>query len=51
MRLPFFIARRYFFARRGTFIRFITLISILGVAIGVFALIIALSISNGLRIR
>ncbi len=47
MRLPFFIARRYFFARRGTFIRFITLISILGVAIGVFALIIALSISNG----
>jgi lipoprotein-releasing system permease protein len=47
MRLPFFIAKRYFFARKGTFIRFITLISILGVAIGVFALIIALSISNG----
>jgi lipoprotein-releasing system permease protein len=47
MRLPLFIAKRYFFARKGTFIRFITLISILGVAIGVFALIIALSISNG----
>lgn len=47
MRLPYFIAKRYFLAQRGTFVRFITIISIIGVAIGVFALIIALSISNG----
>lgn len=47
MRLPFFIAKRYFKAREGAFINFITIISILGVAVGVAALIIALSISTG----
>ncbi len=47
MRLPFFIAKRYFFSRKGAFINFITVISILGVAVGVAALIIALSISTG----
>lgn len=47
MRLSFFIAKRYFFSRKGAFINFITIISILGVAVGVAALIIALSISTG----
>ncbi|MFB3852186.1 MAG: ABC transporter permease, partial [Acidobacteriota bacterium] len=47
MRLPFFIARRYFLSRKGAFINFITIISVLGVAVGVAALIIALSISTG----
>lgn len=47
MRLPFFISKRYFFSRKGAFVNFITIISILGVAVGVAALIIALSISTG----
>lgn len=47
MRLPFFIAKRYFFSKKGAFINFITIISVLGVAVGVAALIIALSISTG----
>lgn len=47
MRLSFFIAKRYFLSRKGAFINFITIISILGVAVGVAALIIALSISTG----
>jgi lipoprotein-releasing system permease protein len=47
MRLSFFIAKRYFLSRKGAFINFITIISVLGVAVGVAALIIALSISTG----
>jgi lipoprotein-releasing system permease protein len=48
MRLPLFIAKRYLFARnKGAFISFITFISIMGVSVGVAALIIALAISNG----
>ncbi|MCX7830130.1 MAG: ABC transporter permease [Acidobacteria bacterium] len=47
MRLPLFIAKRYFLSRKGSFINFITIISVLGVAVGVAALIIALSISTG----
>ena len=49
-RLPyeFFIARRYLRSRRKTgFINLITYISILGVTIGVAALIIVLSVMNG----
>ena len=49
-KLPFevFIARRYLRARRKTgFINLITYISIGGVAIGVAALIIVLSVMNG----
>lgn len=44
----FFIARRYLKSRRKTgFINLITYISIIGVAIGVAALIIVLSVMNG----
>jgi lipoprotein-releasing system permease protein len=44
----FFIASRYLFSRNSSgFIHFITLISILGVSLGVAALIIATSIMNG----
>lgn len=52
MYLPyeFFIARRYLKARSKTgFINLVTYISILGVAIGVAALIIVLSVMNGLE--
>jgi lipoprotein-releasing system permease protein len=48
--LPYegFIARRYLAAKRKTgFINLITYISVLGVAIGVAALIIVLSVMNG----
>ena len=48
MPYEFFIARRYLRARRKTgFINLITYISILGVTIGVAALIIVLSVMNG----
>ncbi len=48
MSYEFFIARRYFKSKRKTgFVSFITYISILGVTIGVAALIIVLSIMNG----
>ncbi len=50
MKLPYelFIARRYLQSRRKSgFINLITYISILGVAIGVAALIIVLSVMNG----
>lgn len=48
MRLPFFIARRYFFSRRNTTaVNIITLISVLGYAVGAFALIVLLSAMNG----
>ncbi len=46
----FFIARRYLKARSKTgFINLVTYISIMGVAIGVAALIIVLSVMNGLE--
>jgi lipoprotein-releasing system permease protein len=45
-----FIARRYLRARRKeTVISVITVISILGVAVGVMALVIALAVNNGFR--
>ena len=50
MKLPFelFVARRYLRARQRTgFINIITYISIIGVTIGVAALIIVLSVMNG----
>lgn len=48
MRLPLFIARRYFFSRRNTTaVNIITLISVLGYAVGAFALIVLLSAMNG----
>jgi lipoprotein-releasing system permease protein len=48
LRLPLFIARRYFFSRRNTTaVNIITLISVLGYAVGAFALIVLLSAMNG----
>jgi len=50
MAFEFFIARRYLTARRKqAFISVITLISVLGIAIGVAALIIAISLITGFQ--
>lgn len=50
MNLPFFIARKYFLSRKKrSFINFISLISMLGVGIGLSALIVILSVFNGLE--
>ena len=50
MNFPFFIARRYFFSRKNTnVINIISFISILGVAVGSFALIVILSVFNGME--
>jgi lipoprotein-releasing system permease protein len=50
MRFEFFIAARYLRARRRqAVVGFITVISVIGVAAGVAALIIALAITNGMR--
>ena len=49
-RFEFFIANRYLRARRKeAVISIITLISILGVTVGVMALVIALAVTNGFR--
>lgn len=49
MNLPFFIARRYFLSRRKkNFINIISLLSMAGVAFSTAALIIVLSVFNGL---
>ena len=48
MNLPFFIARRYLFARKShNVINIISAISAVGMAIGTAALIIVLSVYNG----
>lgn len=50
MRLTFFIARHYFFSKKSTnVINIISLISVIGIAIGTMALIVILSIFNGLE--
>jgi lipoprotein-releasing system permease protein len=52
MSVVFFVGRRYLVARRRqAFISLITVISTLGVAVGVMALIIALAISTGFTTR
>ena len=51
MRMPFelFVALRYLFSRRKqTFIYIISIMSILGVALGVGALVVVLGVYNGL---
>ena len=49
MRLEFFVARRYLFSKRKqAFIYVISLMSVLGVALGVAALVIVLGVYNGL---
>ncbi len=48
MNLPFFIAKRYFFSRKiANVIHLISLISLIGVTVGSFALIVVLSVFNG----
>lgn len=48
MNLPFFIARRYFFSKRNTSaVNIITGISVMGYAVGAFALMVLLSALNG----
>jgi lipoprotein-releasing system permease protein len=50
MNLPFFVAKRYFIARKKTsFISLISWISMLGVCVGTMALVIVLSVFNGLE--
>ena len=49
MNLPFFVARRYLFARkRKTIINVISWISLIGIAVGSMALIVVLSVYNGI---
>ena len=48
MNLPFFIAKRYFFSRKiANVIHLISFISLIGVTVGSFALIVVLSVFNG----
>ena len=48
MRVPFYIARRYLFAKKShSIINIISIISLVGVATGVMALVIVLSVFNG----
>lgn len=50
MNLPIFIAKRYFFSRKkSSFISLISIISMLGVCIGTMALVVVLSVFNGLE--
>lgn len=50
MNISSFIAKRYFFAKKpNKFIQILSVVSILGVAIGTMALIIVLSVFNGLQ--
>lgn len=50
MNIPFFIARRYFRSRKKkTFINIISIISMLVVAVGTMALVVVLSVFNGLE--
>jgi lipoprotein-releasing system permease protein len=50
MKFAWFVARRYLMkGRKNSFISIISLVSILGIAIGVAALIIALSLINGFQ--
>ena len=50
MNLPFFIAKRYLLAKKShNLINIITWISIIGISVGAFALIVVLSAFNGLE--
>lgn len=49
MRLPFYLARRYLFAKKSSnAINLITWVSIIGIGVGTAALILVLSVFNGL---
>ncbi len=48
MRFPFYIARRYLFAKKShNAINIITLVSVIGVTVGTMALVVVLSVFNG----
>lgn len=47
-RLSFFIARRYLFSRKKTVINIISWISLIGISVGTLALIVVLSVYNGI---
>jgi lipoprotein-releasing system permease protein len=50
LNLPFFVARRYFFSKKKTnFINVINFISMLGVCVGTAALVVVLSVFNGME--
>ncbi|HEX8529480.1 MAG TPA: FtsX-like permease family protein [Cytophagales bacterium] len=50
MNLSYFIAKRYFFSRKKqNFINVISIISMIGVAVGTMSLVIVLSVFNGLE--
>ncbi|MEM8893722.1 MAG: ABC transporter permease, partial [Bacteroidota bacterium] len=50
MNLPLFVARRYFFSKKKkNFINVISMISMVGVAIGTATLVVVLSVFNGLE--
>jgi lipoprotein-releasing system permease protein len=50
LNLPFFIARRYLFSKRkANFINIISILAIAGIAFSTAALIIVLSVFNGLE--
>jgi lipoprotein-releasing system permease protein len=49
MNLPLFIARRYFFSRqKRSFISWLSILSMLGVGVGTMALVVVLSVFNGM---
>lgn len=50
MNVPFFIARKYFFSKKKrSFINFISIISMVAICVGTMALVIILSVFNGLE--
>ena len=50
MNLPLWIARRYFFSKqKRSFINLISLVSMLGVGMGTMALVVVLSVFNGME--
>ncbi len=50
MKYEFYIAKKHLYSRGGIFKKFITWISITGICIGVAALVIVMSVMNGLHI-
>ena len=49
MNLSLFIAKRYFFSKKKSFINFLSITSFIGVMVGTSSLIIVLSVFNGLE--
>ena len=49
MNLSLFIAKRYFFSKKKTFISFLSITAFVGVLVGTSSLIIVLSVFNGLE--